>query len=64
MKNNIDKLLESNNKTRYWLAKEVNVTYPNLKKIADNQTASIKFDLLEKLCKALNCTLDELFTIE
>ena len=64
MKNNIDELLKKNNKTRYWLAKEVNITYPNLKKLADNETNSIKFDLLEKLCNALNCTPNDLFTIK
>jgi putative transcriptional regulator len=63
IKNNIDALLEKNNKTRYWLAKEINLAYPNLVKLANNETSSIKLELLEKLSLALNCTLDELFTI-
>lgn len=64
MKNNIDKLLELKGQSRYWLSKELNITYPNLKKLADNETTSIKFELMEKLCKALDCTLNDLFTLE
>ena len=64
MKNHIDELLKKQGKTRYWLAKEINVAYPNLAKLANNQTESIKFKFIEDICKALNCSLTELFTLE
>lgn len=64
MKNNIDKLLEINGKTRYWLAKEINISYNALCKLANNQTESIKFEVMNNICKTLNCTLDQLFDID
>lgn len=64
MKINIDKLLEQNNKTRYWLSKEINLAYPNLKKLADNETTSIKFEIIENICNVLKCTPNDLFEIK
>lgn len=61
--NNIDKLLKEKNKTRYWLAKEIGMAYPNLCKLADNKTESIKFEILENLCIKLECTFDDLLTM-
>lgn len=52
----IDELLEQQGKTRYWLAKETGVTYPNIVKLIEGKTTSIKFELLEKICTALNCS--------
>ncbi|BFL93037.1 TPA: helix-turn-helix transcriptional regulator [Clostridioides difficile] len=60
---NIDKLLESKGRTRYWLAKEVGIAYPNMMKLANNETSSIKLDLFEKLCLVLECTPNELVTL-
>lgn len=59
----IDEILEKENKTRYWLSKQINITYQNLCNIADNKTASIKFDILEKICLALKCTPNDILKI-
>ena len=64
MKTNIDTLLQYQDKTRYWLAKQLNVTYPTIMRICNNKSDSIKLSTLENMCKVLNCTLDDLFTIE
>jgi putative transcriptional regulator len=64
MKNNISQLLEKTNKTMYWLAKECDTTYPTIHKLTNNKTESIRFDLLEKICIALDCTPNELLIIE
>ena len=61
--NNIDILLKKKDKTRYWLAKEIEIAYPNLCKLASNKTESIKFQILENLCIKLECNLDELLNI-
>ncbi|WP_272948745.1 hypothetical protein [Clostridioides difficile] len=37
----INKLLENQNKTRYWLAKQIGMTHQNLTKLANNNTNSI-----------------------
>ncbi|MBY2501362.1 helix-turn-helix transcriptional regulator, partial [Clostridioides difficile] len=43
-------------KTRYWLAKEIGIKQQSLNKIASNETVSIRFDILEKICTTLECT--------
>jgi putative transcriptional regulator len=60
---NIDKILDNKGKTRYWLAKEVGITYPNLVKLCNNKTESIKFDILNKICNKLECTPNDILTI-
>jgi putative transcriptional regulator len=64
MKIIIDELLESKNKTRYWLAKEIGVTYPNIMKLCNNETESIKFSILEKICIVLGCNTNDILLIE
>lgn len=64
MKNKIDEILKLHNKTRYWLAKEINVTYPTIIRICNNESDSIKLSTMENICKVLNCTLNEVFIIE
>lgn len=63
MKVNIDALLEQQNKTRYWLAKQIGITYPNLVNLANNKTESIKFKTVEDICKVLNCTPNDLLIL-
>lgn len=60
----INELLEAKQKTRYWLAKEIGMTHQNLTKLANNQTESIKFDYLEKICDVLECSPNDILSIE
>ena len=60
----IDDILEQKNKTRYWLAKEIEMSYSNLCNLANNQTSSIRFDFLEKICMVLDCTPNDILKIE
>ena len=64
MKIVINELLRQKDKTRYWLAKEIGVTYPNIMKLCNNKTESIKFDILEKICVLLECTPNDVCIIE
>ena len=64
MKVNIDALLGQRERSRYWLAKEVNVAYTTMKKLADNKTESVNFEILENICIALNCMPNDLLKIE
>lgn len=59
----IDELLAKKNKTRYWLSKKINITYQNLCNLADNKTTSIKFDILENICLALECTPNDILKL-
>lgn len=59
----INNILKEQNKTLYWLAKQTDISYDNIYKLANNRTESIKFSNLEKICKALRCTPNDIFTI-
>lgn len=55
MKLNIKKKLEENNMSRYELAKRIGVTYPTIDNIYKGKSTSIKLEILESICKELNC---------
>ncbi len=61
---NIEKILKKNNKTKYWLCKEMGITSRNLNRIIKGETTSISFHTIELLCEYLDCTPGELITIE
>ena len=56
-------ILEEQNHTKYWLYKQMDLSYQNFNRIVNNETTSIRFDNLEKLCTILQCSLDDLFEI-
>lgn len=60
---NINELLKKNNKTKYWLCKNMNITSRNLNRIINGNTTSISFKYIEELCKLLNCTPGDLIII-
>ena len=64
MKIYIKKQLSENNMTRYELAKRIGVTYPTITSIYNGESTSIKFDILEAICKELNCSLDEILLFD
>ena len=51
----IDNKLEELQKTRYWLAKQTGMTYPNICNLASGKTKGILFEKLDRICDALNC---------
>ena len=54
-------LLEKKGKTKYWLYKQLGMSYQNFSKMVNNQTKSIQYDNIEALCLLLDCTPNELF---
>lgn len=54
-------ILEEKGKTKYWLWKQMNISYQNFNKIVNNQTSSIKYSNIELLCDILECTPGDLF---
>lgn len=64
MKIDIKKQLNDNNMTRYELAKRIGVTYPTITSIYNGESSSIKLDILESICKELNCSLDEILVFD
>ncbi len=63
IKLNINELLKTNNKTKYWLCQRMNITSRNINRIIRGETTSISFKYIEEFCKYLNCTPNDLFTI-
>jgi putative transcriptional regulator len=57
----INELLEEQGKTPYWLGKQTGISQNNIGKICNGETSTIRFDTLEKICKTLNCSIDDLF---
>ena len=57
-------LLEQKGKTKYWLYKQMNMSYQNFNKMVNNQTKSIRFENIEALCQILECAPDDLFFID
>ena len=56
-------LLEEKGKTRYWLYKQMGMSYQNFNKMINNQTKSIKYDNIETMFLLFGCTPNELFKI-
>lgn len=58
----IGQILEEQGKTPYWLGKQTGISQNNILKICNGETSTIRFDTLEKICKVLNCSINDLFT--
>lgn len=56
-------LLEKKGKTKYWLYKQMGMSYQNFNKMINNETKSIRYDNIETMCLLLECTPNELFII-
>ena len=56
-------LLEQQGKTKYWLYKQLGMSYQNFNKMINNQTKSIQYENIETMCLLLNCTPNDLLII-
>ena len=54
-------LLVSQNHTKYWLFKQLDLSYQNFNRMVNNETSSIRFENLDKLSTILNCPVGDLF---
>lgn len=61
LKLRILEILEEKNKTKYWLCKRMEMHYVSFNKMVNNDTNSIRFDTLERMCKILEVPVGELF---
>ena len=60
LKLNVLELLEKQGKTKYWLYKQLGMSYQNFSRMIHNETKSIQYENIETLCLLLNCTPNEL----
>ena len=57
------RMLEERGKTKYWLYKQLGMSYQNFNNMVNNQTKSIRYENIETLFLLLECTPNELFVI-
>ena len=56
-------LLQEKGKTKYWLYKQLGMSYQNFNRMIHNETKSIRYENIETLCLLLHCTPNELLVI-
>ena len=59
----LDEWLERRGKSLYWLAKEVGAHYNTLWRIQKGKAEGIRFELLEGICRALDCKPGDILTL-
>jgi putative transcriptional regulator len=64
LKIKIDKVLEEKGRTKYWLIKEKELNFHTVTNLVKNKTTGIQFDTLEKICKTLDCTPNDIIEID
>lgn len=57
------RLLEERGKTKYWLYKQLGMSYQNFSRMVNNETKSIRYENIETICLLLDCTPNDLFVI-
>lgn len=58
---NVLPLLEKQGRTKYWLYRQLNMSYQNFSMMIRNETKSIRYENIEILCQVLECTPNDLF---
>ena len=64
MKVKINDVLAEQGKSKYWLSKQTGVTAHALTDLCGGKTTRVSFDLLDKICFALNCTPSDILEPE
>ena len=57
------RILEEQGKTKYWLYKQMGMSYQNFSNMVNNETQSIRYENIETMCLLLNCTPNDLLKI-
>lgn len=60
VKLNALKLLEEKGKTKYWLYKQLGMSYQNFNKMVNNDTKSIQYEMIDAMCNIFDCTPNDL----
>lgn len=61
LKLKVGQILKDKNLSAYWLSKQTGIAPINIGKIVNGETKNIRFDTIEKICKSLNCSINDLF---
>ena len=58
----LGKVLETRDKSLYWLQQQTGIAYTTLFRLRHNQASSVSFEVMDKICRALECQPGDLFT--
>lgn len=64
MKVKLNEVLALKGKTKYWLSKQTGITQQNLGNLANGQTTSVKFENIDAICTALECSIGDILEAE
>lgn len=56
----VDEVLKEKNKSKYWFIKNMEGGYKALNSMINNETSSIHFDTIDKICEILECEPGEI----
>ncbi|MCI8393630.1 MAG: helix-turn-helix transcriptional regulator [Clostridia bacterium] len=56
----VKELLKKQKKSKYWFIKNMEGGYQSLSRMMNNQTSSIRFETLEKICNLFDCEIGDL----
>ena len=57
----VKELLEEQGRSKYWLFKQMGMSYQSISRMLNNQTQSIRFECMDTHCQLFHCSLQELF---
>ena len=57
-------LLEQQGKTKYWLYKQLGMSYQNFNRMVNNETKSIRYENIEAICQLLDCTPNDIIKLD
>ncbi len=60
----VNEILQKQGKTPYWLGKQTGISQNNIGKICNGETSTIRFDTIEKICKALDVSINDIFATD
>lgn len=53
-------MLQKHGKTKYWLYKQLGMSYQNFNRMINNETKSIRYETLDAMCGIFGCTPNDL----
>ena len=57
-------MLQKHGKTKYWLYKQLGMSYQNFNRTINNETKSIRYETLDAMCAIFDCTPNDLLLYE
>ena len=63
IKLDVVRILQEQGKTKYWLYKQLGMSYQNFSRMINNETKSIRYENIETMCLLLHCTPNDLLVI-